>query len=201
MTVPATAKKRGRPSEGAREAVMQAALELFMERDFDEVSTADILERAGVSRGALYHHFPSKRELYRQVWLQLCEAPLVSQFVEAAAGLTPFEALLSGMRTYLSEAAGNRVLQRIGLLQSRTVLGWEGWRDGIRDLALGTMNAVVEAAMEAGEMRRGDVEATSHMMMAAIIEAGLLVATAEDKTAARKAAEPQLTALIEGLRR
>ncbi len=200
MAMSADTGKRGRPSEGAREAVLAAARRLFIERDYGEVSTADVLERAGVSRGALYHHFPSKLELYREVWRD-SERRLMERLAASAAGAeTPFEALIAGGHAYLDEAATNRELQRIGLLQSRTVLGWEAWREGIQDLGLAAMRGAVEAAIEAGEIRRTDPEATAHLILAALIEAALLIATAKDREAARRAAELPLMEMLEGLR-
>ncbi len=193
--------RRGRPSAGAREALVTAARELFMERDYAEVSTTQILERAGVSRGAMYHHFASKRELYREVWRD-SEARLIERLAAAASEAgTPYEALVAGCRTYLDEAATNQELQRIGLLQSRTVLGWEDWRNGIRDLGLAAMAGGVEAAMEAGQLRRADVESTAHLLLAALIEAALLIATSDDPGSARARAEPPLMEMLEGLRR
>ncbi len=192
--------KRGRPSEGARDAVLAAARRLFIERDYGEVSTADVLEEAGVSRGALYHHFPSKRELYREVWRN-SERLLIERLAASAAeAKTPFEVLVLGFRAYLDEAATNRELQRIGLLQSRTVLGWEAWREGIKDLGLAMMRGGIEAAMESGDLRRGDPEATAHLLLAALIEAGLLIATSSDRATARATAEPPLMEMLEGLR-
>ena len=180
--------------------MIDAARRLFIKRDYGEVSTADVLREAGVSRGALYHHFPSKRELYREVWRD-SERRLLERLAAAAAeARTPFEALAAGCRAYLDESATNREFQRIGLLQSRTVLGWEAWREGIRDLGLATMRGGIEAAMEAGELRKTDPEATAHLVMAALIEAGLLIATARDREAARAAAEPPLMEMLEGLR-
>src|SRR6185312_5024070 len=180
MAISTDRPRRGRPSQGAREAVLEAARQLFIKRDYGEVSTADVLRRAGVSRGALYHHFPSKRELYRVVWRD-SERRLIARLGEAAEGAkTPLEVLMLGCRSYLDEAATNREVQRIGLLQSRTVLGWEGWRDGIQDLGLATMRGGIEAAMNSGELRRGNPEATAHLVLAALIEAGLLIATAPD---------------------
>jgi AcrR family transcriptional regulator len=198
-----TAEKRGRgrPSQGAREAVLEAARELFMERDYAQVSTEEILERAGVSRGALYHHFESKRDLYRAVWRD-SEARLIDGLAAAAATAgTPYEALAIGCRTYLDQAVSNREMRRIGLLQSRTVLGWEEWRQGIADLGLATMAATVQAAIDAGELRRTDVESTAHLMLAALIEAALLIVTADDPSAARRDAELPLMRMLEGLRR
>lgn len=196
----ANARGPGRPSEGAREALLAAARELFMERDFAAVSTAEILNRAGVSRGALYHHFDGKRELYREVWID-SERRLLERLVAAAppdAG--PYEALLAGCMEYLDQAATNREMQRIGLLQSRHVLGWEDWRDEVGRLGLAVLRGAIETAMEAGELRRGDPDATAHLVLAAMIEAGLLIATADDTAAARSGAEPPLRAMLEGLR-
>src|SRR3954447_17347605 len=198
-----TAEKRGRgrPSQGAREAVLEAARELFMERDYAQVSTEEILERAGVSRGALYHHFESKRDLYRAVWRD-SEARLIDGLAAAAATAgTPYEALAIGCRTYLDQAVSNREMRRIGLLQSRTVLGWEEWREGIADLGLATMAATVQAAIDAGELRRTDVESTAHLMLAALIEAAMLIVHADDPSAARRDAERPLLRMLEGLRR
>ena len=200
MAISTDRPRRGRPSQGAREAVLEAARQLFIKRDYGEVSTADVLRRAGVSRGALYHHFPSKRELYRAVWRD-SERRLIERLGEAAEGAkTPLEALILGCRAYLDEAATNREVQRIGLLQSRTVLGWEGWRDGIQDLGLATIRGAIEAAMDSGELRRGNPEATAHLVLAALIEAGLLIATARDPKAARRRAEPPLMEMLAGLR-
>jgi AcrR family transcriptional regulator len=192
--------KRGRPSEGARDAVIDAARRLFIKRDYAEVSTADVLREAGVSRGALYHHFRGKRELYREVWRE-SERRLIEKLGAAAAEAeTPYGALVAGCRAYLDEAAANRELQRIGLLQSRSVLGWEDWRAGIQDLGLATMRAAIEAGMDAGELRRSDPEATAHLVLAALIEAGLLIATSRDRGSARAAAEPPLMEMLGGLR-
>ena len=192
--------KRGRPSAGAREAVLDAARDLFIERDYAQVSTGDVVRRAGVSRGALYHHFPSKRDLYREVWRN-SERRLIARLGEAAGSAeTPLEALDLGCRAYLDEAATNRGVQRIGLLQSRTVLDLEGWRVGIKDLGLAAMRGAIEAAMESGELRRTDPEATAHLVLAALIEAGLLIATAQDLKAERRRAEPPLLEMLEGLR-
>ena len=193
-------RRRGRPSEGAREALIDAARELFIKRDYAEVSTAEILRKAGVSRGALYHHFPGKEDLYREVWRD-SERRLIERLLAAAEGeSTPLGVLTAGCRAYLDESASNREVQRIGLLQSRTVLGWEGWREGIQDLGLATIRAAIEAAMESGELRRADPEATAHLVLAALIEAGLLIATAKDHVAARGRAEPPLMEMLEGLK-
>jgi len=197
---PGSKARPGRPAGGAREALVGAARELFIERDYDRVSTAQILARAGVSRGAMYHHFAGKRELYLAVWRE-SERALAERLVGVAAGADgPFEALRAGCLAYLDEAATSREMQRIGLLQSRRVLGWEAWRDEVAELGMLALSTAIGAAIEAGEMRPTEVEATAHLVLAALIEAGLLIATAADPAAARAAAEPVFAAMLDGLR-
>jgi len=193
--------RRGRPSEGARDVLVEAARELFMERDFDEVSTEEILARSGVSRGALYHHFPSKRALFVAVFQASERRVLERVAAQAATAKTPFEALLASTRAYLRQCETNEELRRIGLLQSRAVLGWEGWREAASELGIGLALAAVSAAIEAGEMAPHDPETTALVLLGATIEAATLIAVASDRAAARERAEAVVVDLLEGLRR
>jgi AcrR family transcriptional regulator len=191
---------RGRPEEGARDAVLEAATELFVERDFDDVTTEDIIERAGVSRGALYHHFPGKLDLFRAVY-DASERRTMARIAAAAAGAdTPFGALIAASRAYLREAETSLELRRIGIIQSRAVLGWEGWRLAASELGLGFTRAALGAAMEAGEIERRDLETTSHLMLGALIEGATLIATAEDPAGVRPEVEELVVDLLEALR-
>jgi AcrR family transcriptional regulator len=193
-------RARGRPDEGARAAVVDAATELFIERDYADVSTDDIVERAGVSRGALYHHFPGKIDVFRAVY-RASEVRVVERLAQAAlAAADPFEALVAGSRAYLREAATSQELQRIGIIQSRAVLGWEGWREVAADLGLALVAASLQAAMDAGLIRRHDLTTLSHLMFGALVEGATLVATARDPDPARRDAERVIVDLLEGLR-
>jgi AcrR family transcriptional regulator len=194
-------KTRGRPSEGAREALVEAAHELFMERDYAQVSTEEILERSGLSRGALYHHFPTKVDLFRAVW-EASEKRVVERLAgQMPASATPFETLTLLAMAYLRAAESDEELRRIGLGQSRMVLGWEGWREGATRLGLGVALAVVTAAIEAGELPPNDPETTAIVLLGATIEAAMLILVAEDPGAARERSEGVIGDLLEGLRR
>ena len=197
----AVGKKRGRPSEGAREALVAAAHDLFVERNYDQVSTEEILERSGVSRGALYHHFPTKVDLFRAVWEAEERRLLEAIAAQVPAGASPFEFLLAAARAYLRAAETDESLRRIGLLQSRVVLGWELWQEASTELGVGVALASVRAAIEAGELPRLDPEALAHAVFAAVIEAALLIVVAEDRSAAREKSEAVIVDLLEGLRR
>lgn len=179
---------------------VEAARALFAERDYEQVATEEILGRAGVSRGAMYHHFASKRDLFVAAF-RASEADVMQRVAERAAPADgAFAALRIGCLAYLDECASNRELQGLGLRQGRSVLGWEGWRKAAADLGIGAMRGAVQAAMEAGELRGGDVDATAALVLGALIEAGLLVATDPDPAVARARVEPVVLQLLDGLR-
>jgi AcrR family transcriptional regulator len=193
--------RRGRPSQGARDALVGAAHELFVERDYDAISIAEILARSGVSRGALYHHFPTKLDLFRAVYEANERRVLQEIAAEAPPDASPFEFLVEGARAYLRAAETDEDLRRIGLVQSRAVLGWEGWRETATELGIGLMLAGVKAAIDAGELPRRDPEALAHVLLGAMIEAAILIAVAEDRAVARERSEAVIVDLLEGLRR
>ena len=194
-------KRPGRPSEGARDALVEAAHELFIERDYDLVSTEEILERAGVSRGALYHHFPTKLDLFRAVF-QASERRVIDRIVaQVPAGATPFEAIVHLARGYLRAAETDDELRRIGLGQCRAVLGWEGWREACNELGVGLAIAGATAAIEAGELPPFDPETVAIIMLGTMIEAAMLIVVADDRSAAREKSDAVIVDLLEGLRR
>jgi AcrR family transcriptional regulator len=197
----AMGRTRGRPSQGAREALVETAHELFMERDYDEVSTTEILERSGVSRGALYHHFPTKLDLFTSVW-EASERRAIERVAGGApASATPFELLLFLATGYLRAAETDEEMRQIGLGQSRRVLGWERWRKRSMQLGLGVALAAVSAAIEAGELRPHDAETTAVILVGATIEAAMLIVVADDPAAVRVRCEAVVVDLLEGLRR
>lgn len=193
-------KARGRPREGAREAVIEAAHDLFMERDYDLVSIEQILERSGVSRGALYHHFPGKLELFLAIFEASEQRVIELIAAQALNAASPFEALLAAARTYLRLCETDEELRRIGLAQSRAVLGWEGWREAASKFGIGAVLALVTAAIEAGELASRDPETTAHILLGALIEAAMLIVASSDRAAARKRSELVIVDLLNGLR-
>jgi AcrR family transcriptional regulator len=181
--------------------VVEAAHELFMERDYEQVSTEQILERSGVSRGALYHHFPTKLDLFRAVFVASERRVIDRIAAEAPASASPFEALLALSHGYLRAAECDEELRRIGLGQSRAVLGWEGWRAACTELGIGAALAGVTAAIEAGELPPHDPETIAIVLLGALIEAAMLILVADDRAAARERSEAVIVDLLMGLRR
>lgn len=172
-----------------------------MERDYEAVSTDEILARSGVSRGALYHHFPTKLDLFRAVFVASERRVIERIAARADVASSPFEALLGLAKGYLRAAETDQELRRIGLGQSRAVLGWEDWRATCTELGIGVALAGVGAAIDAGELPPHDPETTAIVLLGAMIDAAMLVVVAEDRAAARERSEAVIVDLLTGLRR
>jgi AcrR family transcriptional regulator len=164
-----------------RAALMAAARELFTERRYDAVGTEEIVRAAGVTRGALYHHFGGKAELLEAVYERL-EAESTERVARVVLGSeleSPLEAMRAGIEAFLDECAKPE-LQRIALHDAPAVLGWERWREIAAANGLGLIEASLSAAIEAGEIRDLPVRPTAHLLLGALDEAAMLVARSED---------------------
>jgi AcrR family transcriptional regulator len=188
--------ERGEPT---RDALVAAARVLFAERGYAAVGTEEVVRRAGVTRGALYHHFRDKQDLFRAVFEQT-ESEIVQAIGARVAGIAdPMELLAAGVRAFL-DACSDPVMMRIGLRDAPGVLGWEEWREIGNRHGLGLMTGGLGAAMDAGQIIRADVRTLAHLLLSALAEASLLIASAEDPRTARAEVERTLLALLDGLR-
>ncbi len=165
--------------EETRESLISAARDLFGRRGFSAVGTEEIVRRAGLTRGALYHHFASKEDLFRAVY-EAVERELVEQIATTAlAASDPVEALRAGARAVL-DSCEDPAVRRIALIDAPSVLGWEQWREIGMEYGLGLVQSTLEAAMDAGIIDRQPVKPLAHLLLGSIDEAGMLVARAND---------------------
>jgi AcrR family transcriptional regulator len=193
--------KHAERSEATRAALIAAARPLFAERGFAGVGTEEIVRAAGVTRGALYHQFADKRELFAAVFEQV-EAKL-SERIGAAAissgAADPLAALRAGTTAWL-DASTEPETQRIVLLDGPAVLGWERWRAIAMHYGFGLVETVLQAAIDAGQLAPQPVPPLAHVLIGAVDEAALYVATAADPARARADVEAVLDRLLAGLR-
>ncbi|MBV8429752.1 MAG: TetR/AcrR family transcriptional regulator [Solirubrobacterales bacterium] len=201
---PAGPPERPRTKAAQREATVRAlvsaARELFAERGYAGVGTEEIVQRAGVTRGALYHHFKGgKEELFRAVLVQL-SAETVRRVGQAAnAHQDPWEALNAGADAFLDACATSEV-QRIVLVDGPSVLGWEVWRAIDTDYGLGLIEQALQRAMDAGARLPASTTAVAHVLAGALDEAAMVVARADDPAAARAEMGKTIRRLLDGLR-
>ncbi len=191
-----TVNRQAARSAATRAKLIRAARKLFARRGYAGVGTEEIARRAGVTRGALYHQFPAKEDLFLAVYEQV-EQELTEGVVPLLAGTgSPFAALRAGIRVFL-EACRAPEVQRIVLVDGPAVLGWERWRSVAEDYGLGLMESAIRAAIDAGEMAPLAVEPLAHLLMGALDEAALLVVR---DPAGTDVIAATLERLLEGLR-
>jgi AcrR family transcriptional regulator len=167
-------------SKAAVDAITSAARDCFV-RDGYEAATVDgIAERAGRTKGAVYHHFADKRALFHHVFLaeQRTVADLV---VAAAAHDDPVESLARGLRAYLDLIAGSPDSAELTLVQAPRVLGWEEWRscDGgpFRALLAASITAIADARRLRSPI---DGAVLAELLLGAVTESALCVISAVD---------------------
>jgi AcrR family transcriptional regulator len=196
---PAPPGRREAEAQATRDALIRAALELFSKRGYADVGTEEIVARAKVTRGALYHHFADKRDLFRAVFEKV-EGDLMERIgARMEASDDPWELMIAGMRSFL-DACEEPAVKQVSLTDAPAVLGWQEWREIDNRHGLGLTRAALQGAVDAGEMRPIAVEPMAHLFVAALSEAAFVIAHADQPRTARAEVEKALIQLIEGLR-
>jgi AcrR family transcriptional regulator len=164
-----------------RGALIAAARELFAERGYAGAGREEIVERAGVTRGAMHHHFPSKVDLFQAVY-EAIEEELRDVLVAAAmaAGPDPLAELRAGALAFLDAAATPEV-RRVVLLDAPSVLPVPVRRELSERYGLGMVREALRAVMAAGAIEAQPLEPLTHITMAALHEAATLVADGADR--------------------
>jgi AcrR family transcriptional regulator len=185
-------------AEATREALLQAARALFVARGYHATGTEEIVAAAAVgTRGALYHHFADKKALFRAVFERV-EEDLLAAAAERPRGSGALETLRTGLLAFL-DASLTPEVQRVLLIDGPAVLGWQEWRALEERYGLGAIRALLEAAVAEGVLPAQPLAALAHVLLAAVDEAALFIANAEDPLAARAEAVAVVGALLDGL--
>jgi len=181
-----------------RQHIVDVATRLFTRSGYEATSIEAILSACRISRGALYHHFSRKDELFLAV-LEATEKEISAASVAAAGNAAdPAESLRAGCRAFLELACVDRVRQ-IALIDAPAVLGWQKWREVEERHAFGLLKASLKAAAKARGLRREPIEVLAHLLLAALIEAALLIARGEDPAAAMRSSRAAVDRLIDGI--
>jgi len=184
-----------------REALIAAARSLFADPGFADAALETIVRDAGVTRGALYHHFADKTELFAAVFERV-EAEMAQRMAEAVAAARetdPVEVMRLGTHFWLDACADPEV-QRIVLMDAPAVLGWVRWTEIGQRYNIGVVTSLLADAIETGRISPLPVEATALTMLGAVREATLYVARASNQREARKDAGVVMDRLIDSLR-
>ena len=185
-------------SEATRAALVAVGRRLFAERGFAGTSTEEIVREAGVTRGALYHHFKDKHALFQAV-VEEVEAYVTQRAMEAIGSAGDLrKGLLAGSGAFL-DACLEPEVQQITLTDGPAVLGPECFREISDRHGLGLITNGIELAMAEGIIEQQPAGPLAQMLMGALMEGAKSIARAEDKAATREQVGRIVERLLEGL--
>jgi AcrR family transcriptional regulator len=189
-------------SAATRAALVNAARPLFAQQGFAAVGTEAIVRAAGVTRGALYHQFADKTELFAAV-VEAVEQDVMAQIMRqlgagAAGDPDPLDELVRGASAWL-DACAEPSVQQILLLDAPAVLGWERYREIGTRYSVGVVEAVLTEAVRIGRIADQPVSPLAHIIVGALDEGALMIARADDQATAREQVRDALEQLISGL--
>jgi AcrR family transcriptional regulator len=191
--------RKAEQSELTRNALVEAARSLFGDRGYAGVSTEEIVQAAGVTRGALYHHFRDKLDLFTAV-VERLEQEMLERIAATALEIAdPWEQQWAAVGAFL-DGCLDPAVQRILLTDAPSVLGLAAWREIEARYGLALVRGGLQSLTDAGLIEPQPIEPLAHMLLGAMAEAGLLIAQAEDAETARREVGDSLDRILRGLR-
>ncbi len=196
--------RRAEHIQDTRAALLRAARALFAEKGYAGAGTEDIVARARLTRGALYHHFRDKAGLFRAVMEAVAGElahRLIAQQLACAAGLADgaWDQLRDGIQAFLDACTGSD-FQRIVLIDGPAVLGHDAWSDLVEQHGLGLLRTWLQRAIDDAQIDPLPVEPLARLLGALIGEASLYIARAPDPARARQEAGATIDRILTGLR-
>jgi AcrR family transcriptional regulator len=187
-------------SAATRDALISAARKLWGLRGYAEVGTPEIAAAAGVTRGAMYHQFADKAALFSEV-VEAVEQDVMARMatlVAESGATTPADAIRAAVDAWL-EVSGDPEVRQLILLDAPSVLGWAAFRDVAQRYSLGMTEQLLTEAMRSGQLAQQPARALAHVLIGALDEAAMAIATADDPKRARRETEEVLHRLIDAM--
>ncbi|QIM16713.1 TetR/AcrR family transcriptional regulator [Leucobacter insecticola] len=180
------AGKRDAQREATAKALVAEARRQFTQHGYSAVKLTEIVSALGMTKGALYHHFDGKIELFRVVVQEIQQK--VGDRVAAAAEnqSDPWEELVAGCEAFL-EAQADPEVQQIMLIDAPAVLGWQEWRAMDEAVSGRLLTEILNALVKKGIIASQPVEPLSHLLSGAMNEAALWLAETNSPTALSEA--------------
>ncbi|MBP2321198.1 AcrR family transcriptional regulator [Kibdelosporangium banguiense] len=193
--MPRTQQDRSRTTKAT---LIKTARPMFAERGYAHVSADEIVAAAGLTRGALHHHFKDKHGLFRAVFEQVeqeLSAELQAKIDQAPDVLTK---MVVSLGAFLDACQRPEVL-RIALLDAPTVLGWDTWRAIESEHGLKLISGLLSQAASEGVLLHPPSEVLARFILSLLIEAVMLIAHSDNPVETRALAEESLAAMLGGM--
>jgi AcrR family transcriptional regulator len=192
--------RRAEHASDTRAALVASARRLFAAQGFDGTGTEQIVSDARVTRGALYHHFKDKADLFRAVMADAA-ASVATQLIDeqlASDAESPLTEIRQGVAAFLDVCVGGD-FQRIVLVDGPRVLGPDTWEELVERYGRGLLEEWLTRCVDAGEISRIPVRPLARLLIAMLTEASLEIARASSPADTRSEFGAVLDQLLTGL--
>jgi AcrR family transcriptional regulator len=190
--------KRVAQGDVTRASLLAAARELFGEQGYVDTSNDEIVARAGVTKGALYHHFNGKEDLFRAVFEQV-QHEVSDRAVAEFLGEDSWEALISGCALWIDSHLDHSV-RRIVLQDARAVLGWDDVRAIENRYGAVALRGALRKAMRYDVLEKQPLRPLAVLLIGALSEGCLYIADADDPAEARAEVGTLITRMLSAFR-
>jgi AcrR family transcriptional regulator len=195
---PKTSRTNAERSESTRASLIAAGRTLFAKDGYNAVSTEQIVAKAKVTRGALYHHFGDKRGLFTAVF-EAEEAAISVRIAESVTGLTDMWAIVLKSSDTFLDICLEPEFQRIAIIDAPAVVGQKEFVEIADRYGGALLEALINAMIEAGQIKAMPVKPLSRMLTGALVNGALLIADSSDQKATREEVGVVVEALLKGL--
>ncbi len=180
--------------------LLSGARELLARDGYAATSLDEVVARAGLTKGALYHHFASKKDLFRAVYEQ--ELQRMIAMVEDRASKKPtrnsWGSLQVACEAFL-DVSLDPGIQRITLLDAPTALGWETMREIENNTSLKLLKAALKRAMDEGSIAARPIDPLANLLFGAMCEAAMAIAREPDQRLNARRTRAELRRLLEAI--
>ena len=191
---------RERQAEATRELLVGIARERFVEQGYAATAMDDIVQRAGVAKGALYYHFSSKDALFKAVYDVVLDETAGAVMAAALTEQDPWAAVRAGLSAFL-DACLQPAFRRIVIIESVTVLAAGAWEGGMEGVELPMLRTVLTPLVDSGALPGVALDALAHVALGGLYGSALYIARAADPEAARAEAEAVLDVVLSGVQK
>ena len=185
-------------SQATTEQLVAASRALFAEKGFAGTSIEDIVRAAGVTRGALYHHFASKEELFEAVFTR--EQQALDQLVRKAAAKKKgaWTQLKAGCDEFLT-ASLDPEIQRILMLDGPAVLGSRRAQEIDEANSIQLLAYVLQKAIDEGTLRKRPVMPLAQLLFGALCQAAMVVAKSDNPESTTRQMRREVQGLLDAM--
>lgn len=184
--MPSKSRTQAERSAGTRHTLIATGRSLFGRHGYAEVGTEQLVRAAGLTRGALYHHFKDKADLFAEVFeaVEVTTSERIREAVSGHANADPVAAMRLGAAAFL-DACAEPELAQIMLLDAPAVLGWDRWTEISNRHNMGLVQTLISQGIDLGRIPAQPVAPLAHTLIGALREAALYLARADDRASAR----------------